>query len=254
VVATDALPAMLDAAVELHALRRALLSTADRSGTPAGTTLVGVGETAVRRALLAEAARHDDVRGVHPTCSLAEVTFGQDRWFRNAGGRTTTVYNPSGTPDDLLPYLTDGIVPAANYFAPAPTRMLVFDRAVVVLDGVELGGEPSAIAVTDQAVLAAALRYWDLLLRTAVAVRDAVADDPFATLTPRQRAVVRLLAADSTDTVIAARLGVSVRTVQYEVAEVLRVLGARSRFGAGLALGRLSAADHPRVSLLGVGS
>ena len=246
---------MLDAAVELHSLRRELLATADRTGTPtvAGTTLVGVGEPAVRRALLAEAGRHPDVRGVHPTCSLAEVTFGQDRWFRNAGGRTTAVYNPSGTPAELLPYLTDGVVPAANFFAPAPTRMLVFDRAVVVLDGLELGGEPSAIAVTDAAVLAAALRYWELLLRTAVAVRAAVADDPFAALTPRQRDVVRLLAADSTDAMIAGRLGVSVRTVQYEVAAVLRVLNARSRFGAGMALGRLSVADQPRVSLLGAG-
>jgi DNA-binding NarL/FixJ family response regulator len=52
----------------------------------------------------------------------------------------------------------------------------------------------------------------------------------------RQVAVLQLLAAGATDEAIARRLSISVRTVQREVRQVLDLVGARTRFQAGLRL------------------
>jgi len=53
-------------------------------------------------------------------------------------------------------------------------------------------------------------------------------------LTDQESVVLRLLAEGHTDDVIARRLGVSARTVRRIVTVVMRRLGARSRFAAGV--------------------
>lgn len=62
-------------------------------------------------------------------------------------------------------------------------------------------------------------------------------------LSGRQRRIAGMLAAGALDETIARRLGVSVRTVRAEIAEILVVFRAVSRFQAGsrYAVWRLSA-------------
>jgi DNA-binding NarL/FixJ family response regulator len=55
-----------------------------------------------------------------------------------------------------------------------------------------------------------------------------------ADLGARERELLSLLSAGSTDESAAARLGVSVRTVRRMVADIMNRLGARSRFQAGV--------------------
>ena len=54
-----------------------------------------------------------------------------------------------------------------------------------------------------------------------------------AGLCPRERKLLSLLVSGSTDTVAAAAIGVSVRTVRRMVRDLMNRLGARSRFQAG---------------------
>lgn len=232
---------VLDAATDLQVVRRRLLEHADGRGLPmaAGTTLIGVGLRGIRRGLIQFSRGCRDHRSTHPTCGITDETFDHDRRFRLSGGRMMSMYNPAGTPEHLTRYLTDEVVSVGTVFAPTPLQMIIFDRSTVVVEGPELGGERTALAVTDRTVLAAAWRYWHSLLPTAVPVIDAIGPDPLARFSPRQREIVHLLADDHTDPVIAARLELSVRTVQYEVAAIMRLLNVRSRFGAGVALGRL---------------
>ncbi|MEY9929080.1 DNA-binding CsgD family transcriptional regulator [Catenulispora sp. GP43] len=64
---------------------------------------------------------------------------------------------------------------------------------------------------------------------------------PPMTLTPRERAVLSLLAEGFTDDTVAAHLGLSRRTIAYTVAELMERYGARNRFQLGLYLSDLNA-------------
>lgn len=57
-------------------------------------------------------------------------------------------------------------------------------------------------------------------------------------ITARQRHTVALLRADATDVQVAKALGVSVRTVRKDVAELMSQFGVRSRFALGVAIAR----------------
>lgn len=149
------------------------------------------------------------------------------------------MYNPANTPESVKPYLTSDTFINDVFFAPVPAQMIIFDRRMVVLEGPALGGERTAMAVTDPDVMTAAWCYWNSLRPLAVSVHDAFGHDPLARFSPRQREILHLLADDRTDQVIAMRLDLSLRTVQYEVAAIMRILNVRSRFGAGMAIGRL---------------
>jgi DNA-binding CsgD family transcriptional regulator len=67
----------------------------------------------------------------------------------------------------------------------------------------------------------------------AEALDDAVEDDePAATLTPREREVLSLLAAGASNKAIARALGLSVHTAKFHVASLTEKLGARGRLEA----------------------
>jgi DNA-binding NarL/FixJ family response regulator len=58
--------------------------------------------------------------------------------------------------------------------------------------------------------------------------------EPDGDLSAREQDLLALLAAGWTDETAAARLGVSVRTVRRTMSDIMRRLGARSRFQAGV--------------------
>jgi DNA-binding NarL/FixJ family response regulator len=59
-------------------------------------------------------------------------------------------------------------------------------------------------------------------------------------LSPRERAVVSLLAAGHTDVAAAEQLGLSVRTIAYTVRGLMDRYGVQNRFQLGLVLGAIS--------------
>lgn len=112
--------------------------------------------------------------------------------------------------------------------------MMVIDREVALVHiGFTPEGEPVAL-LTESELLVQLL--CDLFERTWDAA-DGLTDSPAsrtASLTARQRQVLDLCAQGVKDESIARQLGVSTRTVSTELAQALVVLGARSRFQAGV--------------------
>jgi DNA-binding NarL/FixJ family response regulator len=53
-------------------------------------------------------------------------------------------------------------------------------------------------------------------------------------LSSRQRHIIDLMSRDLSDERIAEKLGISVRTVRYDICAIMSALGVRSRFAAGL--------------------
>jgi LuxR family transcriptional regulator, transcriptional regulator of spore coat protein len=65
------------------------------------------------------------------------------------------------------------------------------------------------------------------------------------TLSPREQALIALLAAGHTDATAARNLRISERSVSTIVRSLMDRLGVDNRFQLGLALGALNAAPHP---------
>ncbi|GIF15022.1 LuxR C-terminal-related transcriptional regulator [Actinoplanes teichomyceticus] len=115
------------------------------------------------------------------------------------------------------------------------TRMLVFDRRVAVL-GLR-GGLPGIAVVRDEQVVAALAESFD---RTWHGAR------PFPLQHSRgqtvsvscevKQAIIRLLVSGESDRRIAAHIGLSLRTCQRHIAELMQALGAKNRLHAGYLL------------------
>jgi len=111
--------------------------------------------------------------------------------------------------------------------ADVPTDALVVDGSVVVLregPGTAAFRLPSVVTTTTE-----------LFERVWSSAEPLAAGDPTETadLGARERDLLTLLSAGSTDESAAVRLGVSVRTVRRMVSDLMQQLGARSRFQAG---------------------
>jgi DNA-binding NarL/FixJ family response regulator len=59
-------------------------------------------------------------------------------------------------------------------------------------------------------------------------------------LSPREQAIIGLLAAGATDAAAATRLNLSVRTIAYTIRDLMERFGVQTRFQLGLVLGSLT--------------
>jgi DNA-binding CsgD family transcriptional regulator len=231
----------LDAALNLLAMRRRLLGEIDQRGHPnrPAIEVVGIGIDEVRRNLSRRDMR--ETLGISPRLSEESLRYSHeaDRAQIDRGSRIVGLFDLGGVGPVAHGYLHDRELNPHVYLSVAPVQMKIVDRRCVVVEGPEIRGERTALAVSDPTMLGFAWEYWNFVWSTAVRAQDVVDEDPMANLTPRQREIAWMMADDLTDAVIALRLNCSLRTVRYEVAALLRLLNARSRFGAGLRLGRL---------------
>jgi DNA-binding CsgD family transcriptional regulator/sugar-specific transcriptional regulator TrmB len=119
-------------------------------------------------------------------------------------------------------------VPALSF------RMIIYDQQQALVpidpDNEALG----AILFTGTGVMKALCEYFEQMWRTAAPLTATRPRRQACELTAQQRAVLRMLAEGYTDEVTARRLGVSIRTVRRITAELMTLLGARSRFQAGI--------------------
>ncbi|GHE76152.1 hypothetical protein GCM10018785_50530 [Streptomyces longispororuber] len=118
-----------------------------------------------------------------------------------------------------------------------PKRLLVFDRAVAFLP---VGKDTtSALELRRPTVVAYLAETFELLWRHATPMYPHPAEIPSRQgVTPRRRAIAALLTEGLTDTEIAARLGMNVRTVRVHIARLSAVLDSRSRAQLGYLIGR----------------
>ncbi|WP_234358945.1 MULTISPECIES: helix-turn-helix transcriptional regulator [unclassified Plantactinospora] len=125
-----------------------------------------------------------------------------------------------------------------------PHKLMIFDRrvALVAVDpyGLHHGTwevvEPAAV----ESFVSLFVRYWT---EATDPRRNGV---PEVVLTPREKALVALLAEGHTDSSAAKELGMSTRSVTYALRSLMDRLGVENRFQLGLALGAMQAASPPR--------
>ncbi|MEE6258049.1 helix-turn-helix transcriptional regulator [Plantactinospora sonchi] len=127
-----------------------------------------------------------------------------------------------------------------------PHKLMIFDRrvALVAVDPHDLDQgtwevvEPAAI----DSFVSLFVRHWTDATDPR---RNGV---PEVVLTPREKAVVALLAEGHTDTSAAEQLGISTRSVTYTLRALMDRLGVENRFQLGLALGAMNAATPSRAA------
>ena len=148
------------------------------------------------------------------------------------GLQMVSVFDHDGT-DTAARALLAGESDGVYYLGYAPVQMRLVDRREVLVHGPQGERGGSILSLTAPAALDAAWAYWHAVMDTATACVGAAPQ--LESFTDRQHRVLELLSRDVGDERIAEALGVSVRTVRYEVAAVMEVLGVRARFAAGFA-------------------
>ena len=224
--------AVLDAAAVLQARRTEASATA--AGGAAGVRIVARGDRINQWMYRASDGWHD-LRSVRPMTSAAEIrsSLANNRAQVRRGMFMESVFDLGGTDLEariILADETDG----RYLLSFAPVQMKIVDRHLVLLQGPCIDGEQSGMAVSSQACLDAAWRYWDAVMAVAQPMHASVAS--LSGITARQRQVIALMASGAGDDAIATGLGVSVRTVRSDIASILDALGVQSRFAAGMRL------------------
>jgi DNA-binding CsgD family transcriptional regulator len=200
-----------------------------------------------------------ELLSVKPALTVPQLraTVPLNRERIDAGLKMISLYDHDGTEREAREILAHE-ERGSYLFGFASVQMKLVDRSFVLLQGPTVDGQLSVMQVSDPAVMAAAWGYWHAVVASSyragqqpgpvpqsdrVVARGAEPDDPDALeLSSRQWRVVTLLATDTRDEAIADALGVSVRTVRADVADILGKLGVRTRFAAGMRLGYATAA------------
>ncbi|GII81968.1 hypothetical protein Sru01_69500 [Sphaerisporangium rufum] len=120
-----------------------------------------------------------------------------------------------------------------------PHETIIVDGRVAILAGPRDQGVRTYTVVRSAEVVGGIAS----LFRTAWDAATDLADfrrDRHPALTSDHRRILAMLAAGQKDEAAARELGVSLRTYRRRVAELMRLLGARSRFEAGLRAGGLT--------------
>ncbi|MFE0383819.1 LuxR C-terminal-related transcriptional regulator [Streptomyces bungoensis] len=116
-------------------------------------------------------------------------------------------------------------------------RLLVMDRTVAFLPADDHG--TLALEVHHPALVSYFVTFFERLWRLATPVLPEPVRRPAPHgLTPRQRAIARLLTEGHTDAVIADRLGMNVRTARDHIARLAATLGSESRTQLGFLIAR----------------
>lgn len=123
--------------------------------------------------------------------------------------------------------------------APLPFSGIVVDGAVLVdLTGAGPTAEPWGLMSRLDAGIAAVSRLFDMLFDVATPLQPVAAarrqGEEGVVLAPRDARVLALLAAGASDQAIARQVGASSRTVERRVRHLMDVLGAGTRFQAGV--------------------
>ncbi|GIG66538.1 helix-turn-helix transcriptional regulator [Phytomonospora endophytica] len=129
-------------------------------------------------------------------------------------------------------------------YAPlVPTRMVVYDRATAIVEGDRSDPRAWAVILRGRNLAQPLAHLHDYCWTTASEAADVPGSVHDARLTEQQRTVLRMLGTGAKDDAIARALGVSTRTVTRIVGELTALLGAGSRFQAGVRAARLGWLD-----------
>ncbi|MEV0197155.1 helix-turn-helix transcriptional regulator [Nonomuraea sp. NPDC050691] len=207
------------------------------------------GRLSRRMSELSELAR-DEIVGMHPVAVWARESL-EEALARNElviakGVRVRSLHAQRAFGDPLLREFARTWVRAGMEVRGAPvipTRMLIYDRHTAIIQANPGDLEAGAVLIRGGAVVRSLAAIYDYCWMTASELSDVPHSSDFGALTDQQRAVLRMLAVGTKDSAIARSLGVSTRTVTRVVGELTAMLGATSRFQAGVRAARLGWLD-----------
>ncbi|MFE1749178.1 helix-turn-helix transcriptional regulator [Streptomyces anandii] len=121
-------------------------------------------------------------------------------------------------------------------------RLIVVDRTVAFVPANEDG--TLALEVRHPALITYFVTAFERFWRLATPMHPPAVQQPSPDgITPRQRAIAGLLVEGHTDSVIAHRLGMNVRTARVHIAKLAATLGSESRAQLGYLIGRSGILD-----------
>ncbi|WP_425307806.1 LuxR C-terminal-related transcriptional regulator [Ammonicoccus fulvus] len=180
-----------------------------------------------------------ELDGMRASERLSIITrFGPRPQGPSARARATRVLVPpeiatGPTLDHLVALSEEGV--DVRLSERATKRLTIVNRkiALVELTGVLGRGEPESVRINNPALIRMAASRFEQIWATAAPLTDTAAIT-INRFTDRQRRVLEMLADGLTDEQVSRELGLSARSIRSEMACVRQVLGARSRFEAGM--------------------
>ncbi|WP_030241219.1 helix-turn-helix transcriptional regulator [Streptomyces sp. NRRL S-350] len=114
-----------------------------------------------------------------------------------------------------------------------PIRLMIMDRSVAIVPTDGENSAAGALVLTGNGTLTALCALFDSIWDQGVPLGSASRDRDGRGLTSQEAEALRMLGQGLTDEAVAKRLGVSPRTARRIAADLMELLGARSRFQAG---------------------
>ncbi|CAL9530905.1 LuxR C-terminal-related transcriptional regulator [Streptomyces sp. enrichment culture] len=176
---------------------------------------------------------------------ILEEAMKRDQAFLDRGARVRALYQHTArhAPSALARYeqLTGDV--EARTLNEVTDRLIVVDRAVAFIPAST--DRSLALEVRHPALIAYFVNTFDRLWHLATPMHPQAVDPPTLNgITPRQRAIAALLVEGHTDTDIADRLGVNVRTARVHIAKLATTLGSESRAQLGYLIGQSGILDQ----------
>ncbi|MGW0710976.1 LuxR C-terminal-related transcriptional regulator [Streptomyces sp. NPDC002643] len=163
----------------------------------------------------------------------------RDQALLGRGGRIRTIYphTLSHSPPVIARYeLLDGDAEART-LDEVIERLLIIDRTVAFIPASR--DRTAAVEIRHPALVDYLVTVFDRLWHLAVPMYPQAARQPSVNgITPRQHAIATLLVEGHTDTTIADRLGMNVRTARVHIAKLAATLGSESRAQLGYLIAR----------------
>ncbi|MFF4760002.1 helix-turn-helix transcriptional regulator [Streptomyces sp. NPDC001292] len=172
------------------------------------------------------------------------VAMARDQALLDRGGRIRTIYQQTQrhTPLVLARYEQLRGDAEARSLDEVTSRLILVDRRTAFIPANSDGS--LALEVRHPALISYFVTVFDRFWRLASPMYPLAVHPPSVDgVTPRQRAIAALLVEGHTDTVIADRLGMNVRTAREHIAKLAATLGSGSRAQLGYLIGQSGILD-----------
>jgi len=196
-----------------------------------------------------EMARHEALT-MHPAANWARAPLYEgavrNRQMIGRGVRVRMMHAQIMLSDSMVrEFLRSSVAARAEVrVAPViPTRMNIYDRQVAIVQADPEDLQAGAVVIRGKDVVRSLAAIYDYCWMTASELHDVPKSTEAGPRTEQQQAVLRMLAAGAKDETIARSMGVSTRTVTRLVSELTAMLGAESRFQAGVRAAKLGWLD-----------
>ncbi|MEV0172749.1 LuxR C-terminal-related transcriptional regulator [Streptomyces sp. NPDC050803] len=183
--------------------------------------------------------------GAHTSPDTHITAMKRDQDLLDRGGRIRTLYPHTlrHSPQVMARYehLTGDV--EARTLDEVTDRLIVVDRTVAFIPADK--DRTNALEIRHPALISYFATTFDRLWHLATPMYpEAVQQPTLNGVTPRQRAIARLLVEGHTDAVIADRLGMNVRTARVHIAKLAATLGSESRAQLGYLIGQSGVLDQ----------